>query len=312
MGNLQAAAVIRLEIFAHDRFAGVMRIDFLDSETVLPAMLFLALLAAAIWAMAGLVREFIPPFRHSRAPTKYLRMRLLARRGSAKACVAVADMLMTGSDGARHNHDLGLHYLQMALDIHARQARDGDGHALLKMAEIYEHFGRHARPHVMNAKADQCYRQALRVNIAAADAGDVNGMAFAGYQLYYGLGCLPDAERAATYLEGAARAGHAPSMKTLADYHMLGLKKKPDPIRAAALYRQAALMGDAEATERVGDHYLTSQGQLVSREEAYGWYARAARLGRKDAVHKLEKLEAGWTPKQVRDVQDRLRNWAPA
>ncbi len=286
-----------------------MRIDPIDSETLWPAILFLGLLAAAVWVIWSLVREFIPPFRHSRPPSRYLRMRQQARRGNPKACVACADMLEKGSDGARHNPDLAMQYLHMALDIYGRQARDGDGHAWLKMAEIYN---RHHEPHQMTAKADHCYRHALKLNVAAAEAGDGNGMAFAGFQYFYGLGCVADAERAAHYLEGAAKLGHAPSLKMLAEYHMLGVKKKPDPVTAAALYHRAALLGDAEAVERVGDHYRGSLGQLASRELAYCWYAHAARLGRAGAIHKLEKIEADWTPKQVRDVQDKLRTWAPA
>ncbi len=284
----------------------------IGSDTLTPVMLFAGLLLLAVWAVWSLLRELIPPFRHSRHPTKYLRTRQQARRGNAKACVACADMLMSGSDGAPHNHDLGLHYLQMALDLYARQASDGDGYPLLKMAEIYECFGRHVRPHVMDQRADQTYRHALKVNVANAEAGDINGMAFAGYQYFHGLGCIPDPERAAHYLEGAARSGHAPSMKTLAEYHMLGVRKKPDPVMAAELYRQAAVAGDAEALERVGDHYVGSLGQLASRELAYFWYAHAARLGRRDAAHKLERIEADWTPKQILAAQEKLRTWVPA
>ncbi|MEI9902947.1 MAG: tetratricopeptide repeat protein [Asticcacaulis sp.] len=183
----------------------------------------LGLLAAAVWVIWNLVREFIPPFRHSRPPSRYLRMRQQARRGNAKACVACADMLEKGSDGARHNPDLAMQYLYMALDIYGRQARDGDGHAWLKMAEIHN---RHHEPHQTTARADHCYRHALKLNVAAAEAGDGNGMAFAGFQYFYGLGCIADAERAAHYLEGAAKLGHAPSLKTLADYHMLGVQKE--------------------------------------------------------------------------------------
>ncbi len=312
MGNLWPRMAIRLENFAAKSSRAGMRNDFLDSETLLPALLFGVLLIAAIWVVAGLVGALIPPFRHSRPPTKYLRMRQQARRGSAKACVACADMLMSGSDGARHNVSLGQHYLHMALELYGQQARNGDGHAMLKMAEIYERFGRHEEPHIMDARADQCYRHALKFHVARAEAGDVNGMAFAGYQYFYGLGCIADAEKAAHYLEGAAKLGHAPSMKTLAEYHLLGVKKKPDPVTAAALYRKAALAGDAEAVERVGDQYVSSLGELASRELAYCWYAWAARLGRKDAAHKLEKIEADWTPRQLHAVQERLRGWTPA
>lgn len=311
--EIYGAAARSVSIFAAEfGFPAVMGNALFDSDTLVPAILFAGLLVLAIWIVWSLLREVIPPFRHSRAPTKYLRTRQQARRGSAKACVTAADMLMTGSDGARYNPSLGLHYLQMALELYARQARDGGGYPLLKMAEIYERFGKHARPHITNMRADQMYRHALKVNVAQAEAGDVNGMAFAGYQYFHGLGCIADPEIAAHYLEGAAKLGHAPSMKTLAEYYMLGVKKKPDPVKAAELYHQAALAGDPEAVERVGDHYFTSLGQLASRELAYFWYAHAARLGRKDAANKLQHIEAEWTPKQILAVQERLRTWAPA
>lgn len=273
-----------------------------------PFVLFAGLLVVAVWAVISLVGAMIPPFRHSRPPSKYLRARQQARRGNAKACIACADMLEKGSDGARYNPHLAESFLHHALDIYAAQARQGDGHAWLKMAEIHN---RHHDPLVMTARADHCYRKALQVNMDAAARGDTNGMAFAGYQYFYGLGCIADPERAREYLEGAALRGHTPSMKTLAEYHLLGVRKKPDPVAAADLYRKAALVGDAEAVERVGDHYLESLGQLASRELAYCWYAHAAKLGRKDAFHKLERLEEEWTPKQVMAAQERLRSWAP-
>jgi TPR repeat protein len=81
---------------------------------------------------------------------------------------------------------------------------------------------------------------------------------------------------------------------------------------AAKLTRQAALTGDPEALERVGDNYLDCMGEPVSREQAYFWYAFAAKKGRRGAMRKLEKIEQDWTPKQLREVQDRLREWAPA
>ena len=286
-----------------------MDLPSFTSTVGLPAILFLGLLIVTVWAVCGLVGALIPPFRHSRPPSKYLRARQQARRGNAKACVACADMLEKGSDGARHNLHLAETYLERALAIYEHQAKRGDGYAWLKMAEIHN---RHHDPMTMTAKADHCYRRALKVNADAAASGNVNGMAFAGYQYFYGLGCIADPERAAHYLEGAAQLGHAPSMKTLAEYYLLGVKKKPDPVTAAALYRRAALAGDPEAVERVGDHYLSSQGELASRELAYAWYAHAAKLGRKDAAHKLERIEADWTPKQVLAAQERLRSWAPA
>ena len=290
-------------------FGGMKFIDFTSSELTLPAVLFGVLLVLAGWAVHGLISELIPPLRHSRAPSRYLRSRQQARRGNAKACVACADMLEKGVDGAPYRPGLAETYLLRALDIYGHQARGGDGYAWLKMAEIHN---RHHEPNRMTARADHAYRHALKVNTDAAARGDLNGMAFAGFQYFYGLGCIADPERAAQYLEGAARLGHAPSMKTLAEYYLLGVKKKPDPVTAAALYRRAALSGDAEAVERVGDQYLSSLGELASRELAYCWYAYAARLGRGDAAHKLQRIEADWTPKQLRDVQDRLRDWAPA
>ena len=81
---------------------------------------------------------------------------------------------------------------------------------------------------------------------------------------------------------------------------------------AARLVRQAALGGDNEAIERVGDNYLTNMGEPRSREQAYFWYALAARKGRRDAMRKLERLELTWTPKQLRELQAQMQDWAPA
>jgi TPR repeat protein len=286
-----------------------MPYDLTSSSLFLPLVLFLGLGLALILVIWGIVAEISNRHRRSRPLNTYQRMRRKAKKGDPKACMACAEMLEKGTGGAPDKPHLIHYYLNRAFNIWYGQARQGDGYAALKLAEICN-FG-HPYPK-FTKYADRAYRAALAVNEANAAAGDVNGCAYAGYQYRYGLGCATDYDKAAMYLERAAGMGHAASMKLLADLYLNGLKPKPDPVTAAKLVRQAALIGDPEALERVGDNHLDSMGEVPSRELAYFWYALAARKGRRQAMRKLERLEQGWTPKQLRDVQDKLAAWAPA
>ncbi|EGF92772.1 sel1 repeat family protein [Asticcacaulis biprosthecium C19] len=275
-----------------------------------PIYLFIGLvliLCAVLWFM---VRDLIGHrLDWSRPLTPFQYKRRLARRGDARACVACADMLEKGTGGAPRHPELALSFLDQALYIYERDAKKGDGYAWLKIGEILSR-GHHV--HNMPNSADRAYHNAYLCNLEAAKAGDINGLAFAGYQLRFGLGCVTDLHKAMDFLEAAANRGHAPSIKSLAELHLVGVRGKPDPVSAARLFRQAAAVGDAEALERVGDNFLSATGELASREQAYFWYASAARKGRSAAQRKMERLEETWTPKQLRDVQDRLQTWAPA
>ncbi|WP_162148508.1 tetratricopeptide repeat protein [Asticcacaulis sp. AC402] len=262
---------------------------------------------AVVWFMA---RDLIGhQLDWSRPLTPFQYKRRLARRGDARACVACADMLEKGTGGAPYNREVALSFLDAALYIYRRDATRGDGYAWLKIAEIHSR-GHH--PLNIPQTADRAYHNAFRYNLAAASAGDLNGLAFAGYQLRFGLGCITDLHTAMDYLEAAANRGHAPSIKFLAELYLSGIRGKPDPVTAARLFRAAATAGDPEALERVGDNFLSATGELASREQAYFWYASAARRGRGAAQRKMERLEETWTPKQLRDVQERLQSWAPA
>ena len=273
---------------------------------ILFGLLFIALLVVIVLMIRDLTDDGL---KYSKPLNPYRRARRKARKGDAKACVAVADMLEKGIGGAPRNYSLASYYLHQAASVFAGKARQGDGYAALKLAEICNHG--YTFPH-MSKMGDKAYRAALAINEANARSGDVNGMAYAGYQYRYGLGCISDFDRAAEYLAPAAERGHPWAAKCLAELHLHGLKPKPDPITAARLVRQAALHGDNEAIERVGDNYLTNTGEPRSREQAYFWYALAARRGRRDAMRKLEKLELTWTPKQLRELQARMQDWAPA
>ena len=276
-----------------------------------PLPVFVTLLVITVVMLWLLVKDLWPArLQHSRPLNTFQRARGKARRGDPKACVQCADFLESGTGGAHENHSAARHYLEIAVEMYGRMARDGDGYAWLKIAEIHN---RHMPPPRISDLADRAYHKALRIHLRTAAEGDVNGLAFAGYQYRHGLGVISDLDRAADYLEAAAAKGHAPSMKSLGELYLAGIRgKKPDPVKAAALFRQAALSGDVEAHERVADNYFNSVGEPASRELAYCWYAWAARKGRRDAMHKLELIEKEWTPKQLRDVQARLQGWVPS
>jgi len=280
-------------------------------DTLDPLPIFLTLLVMTVILLLLMIKDMgVFYWPHSRPLNAFQRARRKARRGDPKACVKCAEYLETGSGGAPQDPVAAKQYLHIAADIYGRMARDGDGWAALKVAEILNH--KVAPPEICE-KADHAYRRALRINLRNAERGDLNGLAMAGYQLRYGLGTIADHDRAAEFLEAAAARGHAPSMKSLGELYLAGLHgKKPDPVKAAELFRKAALSGDAEAHERVADGYLNSIGEPASRELAYMWYAWAARKGRKEALRKLAQIEKGWTPKQLREVQARLQTWAPS
>jgi TPR repeat protein len=284
--------------FTHGIFDGVNPVLFYTGLTVLLAVtLFLA------------IRDLLPErLQHSRASSQYLWARKQARAGNAKACVDCAAMLEKGSGGAPYNPGLARSYTERALNIYHRQARAGSGYAWLKMAEIYN---RHHKGHGFADLADRAYHKAWKIHVRQAADGDINAMAYAGYQYRYGMGVIADLGRAAEYLEAAAQAGHGASARSLGDLYLMGFKGKPDPVKAAQLYRHAALQGDIEALERVGDSYFGNAGEANSREQAYFWYARALQRGREAARAKLRRVSENWTPKQLREAQDRLQTWAP-
>lgn len=259
------------------------------------------------WMIADLVPQHW--FIKSRPLTKYGRTRRKAIHGDAKACEAVAKMLEKGSDGAPRNHHRADYFWQYAANLYYHQGRAGDPYGYLKTAEITNRH--HSYPHICR-DADRYYRLALRLFEKMAEAGETPGHIYAGYMYRWGLGCITDHDRAARHLDAAAKAGHAASMKSLAELYLSGYnaKPKPDPVGAANLFRQAALRGDPEARERVGDNYLASLGEAGNRERAYFWYTLAARQGRRDAMRKLAMIEQEWTPKQIRDVQDKMQGWA--
>ncbi|MBW8733521.1 MAG: sel1 repeat family protein [Asticcacaulis sp.] len=283
--------------------------DLTSSSLFLSLGLFLVLAAALVFVVWGMIADITGVRRKSKPLNTYQRMRRKARKGDAKACMACADMLEKGTGGAPDKPQLIHYFLNRAFTLYYGMARQGDGYAALKLAEICNFGYKYPK---FTKYADRAYRAALAVNEANAEAGDINGCTYAGYQYRYGLGCATDYDKAAAYLERAAAMGHAGAMKLLADLYLNGLKPKPDPVTAAKLVRKAALAGDAEALERVGDNHLDCMGETPSRELAYYWYAWAARKGRRQAARKLEALEQGWTPQQLRDIQDRLATWAPA
>jgi TPR repeat protein len=270
------------------------------------AILGLILVAIIAWMIYDLMPHHM--FMKSRPLTKYGRTRRKAMRGDAKACIAVAKMLEKGSDGAPHNPHRAELYWQHAATYYFHDGRHGDPYGYLMLADIMNRHNRY--PHI-SKDADRYYRLALRGFEQMAEEGKTNGYVFAGYQYRWGLGCITDHDRAAKYLEAAAKAGHPGSMKSLAELYLTGYnaKPKPDPVGAANWLRQAAMRGDAEARERVGDNYLSSLGEGGSREMAYFWYTLAARQGRRDAMQKLAAIEHDWTPKQLREVQASMQRW---
>ena len=280
--------------------------DLTSSSLFLPLGLFLLLAVGLVLVVWNIIADLTHRRLKSRPLNTYQRARRKAKKGDPKACMACADMLEKGTGGAPHKPHLIHYYLNRAFNIWYAMARQGDGYAALKLAEICNSGVSYPR---FTKYADRAYRAALALNEANAEAGDINGCAYAGYQYRYGLGCATDYDRAAAYFERAAAMGHAGAMKLLADLYLDGLKPKPDPVTAAKLVRQAALAGDAEALERVGDNHLDNMGEVASRELAYFWYARAVQKGREAARAKLRQVSENWTPKQLREAQERLQSW---
>lgn len=285
--------------FSHGLFDGI-------NPTLFYAGLILVLVVTLVLAIRDLWPERL---QFSRKPTPYLLAWRKARKGNAKACIDCADMLEKGTGGAWHDPGRARQFVHRSLDIYRREAHKGSGYAWLKMAEIYN---RHHKGHGFADKADRAYHTAWKLHMRQAAEGNIDAQFYAGYQYRYGMGITADLDRAADYFEAAAQGGHAGAMKHLGDLYLLGFKGKPEPVRAAQLYRQAALQGDTEALERVGDSYFGSAGEAQSREHAYFWYAQAVRKGRDTARDKLRRVSENWSPKHLREVQERLQDWKPA
>ena len=263
--------------------------------------------AGLLICVAGLLAFWLmqPKTRYSRPINRYAELKRQADNfDDAKACRDL--FLLLAGRGAGHG-DEAEHYRHRAIRLYKADAKRGDAHAAMRVAELTDH-GRTLPP---SDAADVYYHQALTLYEPAARRGDPDALLVLGHQYAYGLGCKQNFDTAIGYWEQAAAKRFLPAIKRLAEFHAAG-GPKADAVKSLKWWRAAALMGDAEAQERVGDGYRDNFGQLSHREEAYFWYAHAARRGRHGVKAKLEDIEKGWTPAQITDVQNRLKTWSPA
>lgn len=115
-------------------------------------------------------------------------------------------------------------------------------------------------------------------NLQKANNGDVEAMIDVAHDYSYGNGCDMDQEKAATWLERAAKAGHTDAMLALAIYLMIGKGVEKDVDQSTKWLQKAADAGDPTAMNNLGVAYKYGRGVDQDYEKAMYWFKEAAKM----------------------------------
>lgn len=144
---------------------------------------------------------------------------------------------------------------------------------------------------------------------AEAVTGDADAQVALAAQLVAGEGADADPEQAALWLQEAARAGHAPAYRPLADL----LIALDDPARAVSWYHRAATGGDVEAAVILAARYRTGDGVERDERVALSYELMAADAGDTAAMLRVaDAFAAGDGADANLDASERWRARASA
>lgn len=127
------------------------------------------------------------------------------------------------------------------------------------------------------------YREALRIWLPLAEAGDVAAMRNVAQLYRRGLGVEADGRKAANWYRRAAGRGLVRAQANLGQMYLTGDGVDRDPAEAARWFERAALGGHIYAMYQIGRMYDLGEGVPVDAWDAWDWLQRAAALGSTEA-----------------------------
>ncbi|MTH96687.1 tetratricopeptide repeat protein [Roseibium sp. RKSG952] len=201
----------------------------------------------------------------------FLEYRMAAEQGHASAQYRLADLLDDGSGGTSSSDEIRrLRHLAAA---------NGDSDALRRLSSVTGSMNQAAaRDHFASEYCSSCsssFETDMSVrSISALEklamSGDMSARYNLGVRHVNGKGVVKDPSEAARHFTLAARAGHAPSQRQLAQMHM---------------------RGQAVAQSKILAHYWLN---LASRQSSADGLA---------ARNEMERLEITMSPEQVSEAQ---------
>jgi TPR repeat protein len=131
---------------------------------------------------------------------------------------------------------------------------------------------------------------------ARAERGDPRALYYLGKQYAKGAGVPQSHQKAAEYLEKAARKGHVYAQNDLGAYYSEGLGVERDYAVAVRWFRRAASRGDHLAQYSLGRAYLHGLGVETNLQAALVWLRKAASGNQCDALCLLGELYRSGRP----------------
>jgi len=162
-----------------------------------------------------------------------------------------------------------------------------------KAAALGSHYGAYVAAHNLYWWAER-YEEAYRYNQQALAGSDPDGEAryLAGLMAYNGFGRDKDEAEAFRLHSEAARRGNADALFELHICYAKGIGCKPDAERAASNLREAAEKGQVRACYNMGAFHATGSTPPFEKDvhESVRWYGRAAELGHGKAAATLAAM----------------------
>ena len=226
-----------------------------------------------------------------------------ADHGSHEACDALGTIYVLG-DGAEPDFDKARKYFEMG-------AFAGDANCCYKLGDCY-FYGRGTEVDLDSAKEwyerawdlgsaaaaaslgmlhiihasdsnDEEYEKEQELGFQwvqkAADAGDVNGLAYLGNCYAEGIGVAPDTEKAKTYLTEAANEGQIEAISKLGELAL----QEGNHFEAIKQFREAADQGYPRAENFLGICYAEGIGVPKNLRSSEEWFRRSDAQGDPDA-----------------------------
>lgn len=139
------------------------------------------------------------------------------------------------------------------------------------------------------------YREALRIWVPLAEAGDSNAQINLGVMYDYGKGVPRNPELAIKWYGAAAEQNNCVALYNLGAMYAQGRCLTQDVQRAAQLYEKAAEQGLAIAQYKLGMLYFSGDGVSHDPDRARFWLREAAEQDCEEAKQQLATMDASLT-----------------
>ncbi len=207
-------------------------------------------------------------------------------------------------------HELGLLYESgQAVEADPSEARRwfrkaadaGDVASMLRLARLcllqHQSFALQGAPYkVLYENAPPFMAEpamARRYALRAAQQGNIDGMALAGYLLATGKGGPVDVETALRFYGAAVAEGHTEAGLGLGTLLISGQAGKPDHASALKCFQLAAGSGNSTARYFMGLMYLHGLGGERDERKAIAMFAASARKGHRASMRHLADWHLG-------------------